>query len=169
MKEFYSFGGMGIGATASRACCGPFQRKALRLRLSSRAMSAIRRGVQLMEAEELAGYIRNGTRTVHVIDVRDDDRAGGHIRGSLHIPCYDFLSQCESYGSKWGSEHKVVFHCMMSQSRGPRCAIAFADNSQRLLGDGAPSTYLLQGGFQNVAANYNKFADIIEAFDSRYY
>jgi rhodanese-related sulfurtransferase len=65
---------------------------------------------------------------VLVVDVREDDFAGGHITGCIHFPV-----------DRWGSDYEldafiedqlcsrsdletVVVHCYLSQQRGPFCA-----------------------------------------------
>lgn len=52
-----------------------------------------------------------------VIDVRDGDRAGGHIAGSINEPSAKFLSGVDQLVSKAKDVPLVVFHCALSQIR----------------------------------------------------
>lgn len=88
---------------------------------------------------------------VVVVDVREDDYHGGHIRGALNVPKYEFGGRVAGLVERHGSgKGTVVFHCMMSQIRGPYCARVF---EQQLLASGAdeaarPRVCVLAGGFQ---------------------
>lgn len=66
---------------------------------------------------------RSGTL---VVDVRDEDRAGGHVAGSLHVPSESFHHDIERVRLAARGKQIVVFHCMQSQQRGPRCAMIMA-------------------------------------------
>ena len=61
-----------------------------------------------------------------VVDVRDYDYTGGHIKGAVNITADEF-SQDEDVDAlvqkvRAGGHERVVFHCMLSQQRGPFCA-----------------------------------------------
>lgn len=112
-----------------------------------------------MSALELAQLLRSdATRDgVVVVDVRDLDRAGGHIRGSVNIHADDFVRNASKHSAEWKGK-KVVFHCMYSQQRGPRCARAFAQVA-------SPETqvFVLVGGFRTMAAQ-PQCKDVLEGF-----
>lgn len=95
-----------------------------------------------------------------VVDVRDDDRAGGHIKGSIHVPSHDFRRRLPSLLIELKSKEAVVFHCMMSQRRGPSCASAFAksldDAAERHAIGTIPDVLLLEGGFMAFARHYSE-------------
>ena len=64
------------------------------------------------------------------MDCRDDDVKGGKIVGSLHLPDSQFdIKSIETImkaiESKKSKDVNVVFHCMESARRGPRCARRF--------------------------------------------
>ena len=122
--------------------------------------------MKTMAAFDLAVLLRDPETQpkVHVVDVRDSDRAGGHIKGSHHLPSESFLSNIDEYAVKWPKDSKIVFHCMMSQIRGPRCARAFARACKQHRGDDAPTVYILDQGFRYIAANHGSFSDIVEDF-----
>jgi rhodanese-related sulfurtransferase len=54
-----------------------------------------------------------------VIDVRDDDRVGGHIAGSIHVPSETFLTSVDDliHDPAVSGAKKVVFHCALSKER----------------------------------------------------
>lgn len=64
--------------------------------------------------------------SVLVVDVRDSDFEGGHIRGCLNRPALNF-DQDADVDEFIDRELKpgiktVVMHCALSQVRGPHCA-----------------------------------------------
>ena len=52
-----------------------------------------------------------------VVDVRDDDYAGGHIKGCLRAPFQKYEAGVSHLVSKLKGVPTVVFHCMFSQVR----------------------------------------------------
>jgi rhodanese-related sulfurtransferase len=58
-----------------------------------------------------------------VVDVRDDDYEGGHIKGCVHSPSASLLSGgVDQLREKLKDTPVVVFHCALSQVRGPKAA-----------------------------------------------
>lgn len=63
---------------------------------------------------------------VMILDVRDEDFAGGHIKGCKNVPSYELSSEDEL--DKFITTHlsdgidTVIVHCYLSQQRGPTCA-----------------------------------------------
>lgn len=100
-----------------------------------------------------------------VVDVRDEDRAGGHIKGSVHAPSAEFERAVGAYVTQWKDAEMVVFHCMLSQMRGPACARTF----QRAVDDAvktgslasAPQVLVLEGGFRAFARGYSKERQVL--------
>lgn len=53
-----------------------------------------------------------------VVDVRDDDYEGGHIKGCIHSPSASFLNGgVDALREKLKNTPVVVFHCALSQVR----------------------------------------------------
>lgn len=69
--------------------------------------------------------------SVTVIDVRDDDYIGGHIRNSVHSPSSTLDHQIPELIRKLGQQDVVVFHCSLSQQRGPGAALRYMRERQR--------------------------------------
>ncbi|KAL8941700.1 MAG: hypothetical protein Q9216_002073, partial [Gyalolechia sp. 2 TL-2023] len=61
--------------------------------------------------------------TLAIIDVRDSDHAGGHIRSSLHVPSSTLDHRLPELVRTLKCKEKVVFHCALSQQRGPGAAM----------------------------------------------
>lgn len=126
-----------------------------------------------LSPEAALDYLRNSTRTV-IVDVREEDRAGGHIKGSYHIPAPKFLRNPARYLSLADDADRIIFHCMFSQSRGPTCANAFVDQLvQRIMDDPdapSPEVCVLSGGFRAFAKLVTDGnMDVVEDFDPTYY
>ena len=72
---------------------------------------------------------REDKKTTCVLDVRDEDFQGGHIRGCLNIWSEEFYEDenVDSLIQKFGllRYRQVVVTCFMSQQRGPFCAKRF--------------------------------------------
>lgn len=109
---------------------------------------------QRMTATQLANMLKSGGTPV-IIDVRDEDFAGGHIRSAENIPVDNFQDDddVDELVRKYQDTSRLVFHCMLSQVRGPFCAKRFLSRMAVTL-DGAekvPAVYVLTGGYENFA------------------
>ncbi|KAI0566535.1 rhodanese-like protein [Gracilaria domingensis] len=108
-----------------------------------------------------------------VIDVREDDRVGGHIKSSIHVPAPDLRRDPSRYLKCINGADTVVFHCMYSQLRGPTCAVRFwyALDAARKEGrlQTVPEVVILEGGFAAFVKGKKLPEDLIEAFDRRYH
>ena len=138
-----------------------------------------------------------------VVDTRDDDAAGGCIRGALHLPDgrFDASSVAQilqrvrheaaahlekdacaaddeggsaaSVGAAAGPSEEgrclVVFHCMESVRRGPRCARRFVDAMQALAAEShAPPALhvrVLEGGADQWMRHHFEDARLVEGYD----
>ncbi|KAF7846132.1 hypothetical protein BT93_L5185 [Corymbia citriodora subsp. variegata] len=118
--------------------------------------------VPRISREELAGHVRNKSPTLAVIDVRDSDYVGGHIAGGTNVPVNTQDYRIPELVRTLKDKDTVVFHCALSQQRGPRSALRYLRERERMLGghvekaDGgagdAPTVkgqtvYILEGGF----------------------
>ena len=63
---------------------------------------------------------------VAVVDVRDNDHVGGHIKGSQWVPVDQLDARMPELLRTNKDKERVVFHCMLSQQRGPKAALAYA-------------------------------------------
>ncbi|TDH65075.1 uncharacterized protein CCR75_006056 [Bremia lactucae] len=125
-----------------------------------------------MQPSVLAEILRNpdlsSSRYV-IIDVRDTDYAGGHIRSAVNIPEEFFMDndRVDVLVDKYKDKDLIVFHCMMSQIRGPSCAKRFKSRMDVVL-DGAklkPRVLILHGGYESFQRTYKDEVDLIEMDD----
>lgn len=110
------------------------------------------------------------TKPPVIIDVREEDRRGGHIKSSLHIPAPTFRADPSKYLYLCDKSDRIIFHCMYSQVRGPTCAAVFANAIEKAMEHGSvknvPEVVVLEGGFQAFAAAVSSDqSDLLEAFD----
>ena len=62
-----------------------------------------------------------------IIDVRGDDHVGGHIRSSINAPSDTLDWRIPELVRTLADKEVVVFHCALSQERGPRAARAYME------------------------------------------
>eukprot|EP00439_Symbiodinium_sp_Y106_P025286 s8060_g3.t1 len=97
-------------------------------------------------ARPVAAATRRAAPLCLLIDVRGEDRASGHIEGSVHEPTSfqaPLLNRVPELVAKFSKERLVIFHCQYSLHRGPQCANWYreqAPTSQRVA--------VLEGGFR---------------------
>eukprot|EP01031_Cornospumella_fuschlensis_P037307 gene37307-45294_t len=105
-----------------------------------------------------------------IVDVRDDEEFEyGHIVGAKHLPSEywqdnrficDFLASSAKYDN-------LIFHCQMSQVRGPtcarRCAEVLSESVEQGLLDAAnvPKVLILKGGFQQFGARHKDDPELV--------
>ena len=79
-----------------------------------------------MSREQLSSLLLSTDASkVAVIDVRDHDHIGGHIKSSTHIPSSSLDHQTPSIVRTMAGKEIVVFHCALSQQRGPAAALRY--------------------------------------------
>ncbi|KAI1746906.1 Rhodanese-like protein [Xylaria castorea] len=64
-------------------------------------------------------------KSIAIVDVRDDDHIGGHIRTSMHFPSRSFDVTMPTLLRRLADKETVVFHCALSQQRGPSAALRY--------------------------------------------
>lgn len=103
-----------------------------------------------------------------IIDVRDDDHVGGHIRTSTHVPSRGLEKQLPALVRALLDREVVVFHCALSQQRGPAAARRYlrereggvvreweeGDGEKVEGGVGGQKVYVLEGGFLSWQEKY---------------
>lgn len=62
---------------------------------------------------------------IAIVDVRDDDHVGGHIRFSIHLPSSTFNHRIGETIDLLADKNIVIFHCALSQQRGPGAALNY--------------------------------------------
>lgn len=62
---------------------------------------------------------------IAIVDVRDVDHVGGHIRSSIHVPSSTLDYRTKEIVDTLADKDVVVFHCSLSQQRGPGAALKY--------------------------------------------
>ncbi|KAL6905289.1 hypothetical protein ACP4OV_002890 [Aristida adscensionis] len=106
------------------------------------------RSVSYVSAAKLLSMARGNPRLA-IIDVRDDERSSqAHIPGSHHFPSRGFAARMPELATTAAGRDTLVFHCALSQVRGPSCARMFADYLSETKEDsGINSIMVLELGF----------------------
>lgn len=128
----------------------------------------------------LQGHTNLGSK-FQVIDVRDSDYVGGHIVNSLHIEASKFQNTQSSKMMhdlvsklRKNNQDTVVFHCMLSQQRGPSSAMKFmrylsermntSDDSEEIGFVKNIKVYVLLGGFGKWQQEYGEDSKLTEDY-----
>lgn len=85
-----------------------------------------------MSREQLAELIRSKAPGVAVVDVRDSDFIGGHIVGCQNVPTSTHDYRMPELVRTLKDQETVVFHCALSQQRGPSSALRYLRERERL-------------------------------------
>ncbi|ODN83424.1 hypothetical protein L202_01566 [Cryptococcus amylolentus CBS 6039] len=128
-----------------------------------------------INAEELAELIKakpaSEVKDWAVVDVRDSDFAGGNIVTALNYPSDTFHAKVDELAEKLETVPKVVFHCALSQARGPKAARIYAETRAHHYPN--PSTpqeiYVLRDGFSGFQSRYRHDPELIEKFNKYYH
>lgn len=127
--------------------------------------------IKYISAPTLRAWIQQGHTNLGqkflVVDVRDSDFFGGNIAGAVHYPSTTIEQHMEQLMQDIRSRNAsvVVFHCMLSQQRGPRSALKFG----RYLESSLPreleiETAVLQGGFNGWQRRYGEEEGMCENY-----
>ncbi|KAF2748635.1 Rhodanese-like protein [Sporormia fimetaria CBS 119925] len=80
-----------------------------------------------------------------IIDVRDSDHIGGHILGSRWVPSSSLDAKIPELVRELQDKETVVFHCALSQQRGPSAALRYLRERERLI-NGSEGEAVREGG-----------------------
>ncbi|KAI0373673.1 Rhodanese-like protein [Pilatotrama ljubarskyi] len=124
--------------------------------------------LKYISPDELAAIIKSDKipgKDYCVIDVRDDDWVGGNIKGAHNAPSSQFYVHVHDLVQKTKSVPTVVFHCALSQVRGPKAARIYAEARDQLEGDGEDIPHqvlILRGGFSDFQAKFKDDPELVE-------
>lgn len=125
-----------------------------------------------------------------IIDVRDSDHIGGHIRGSTWVPSSELDFKMPELLRTLRDKDTVVFHCALSQQRGPSAALRYLREKERVQGSGGvvsegevkeegegvdkeggeektekkQKVYVLRGGFTEWQEKYGEDGELTEGY-----
>ncbi|KAB8292578.1 hypothetical protein EYC80_008283 [Monilinia laxa] len=109
-------------------------------------------------------------RNLAIIDVRDDDHIGGHIKHSTHIPSSTLDYKIPELVRKLKDKDTVVFHCALSQQRGPSAALRYIRERERLVGTGVVGETMKKNKEENTekkADDDGKWEDVAEGTEKK--
>jgi rhodanese-related sulfurtransferase len=128
-----------------------------------------------IEASTLSSWLKSPDRYKRgidfaIIDVRDSDFIGGHIVSAINVPSSDVLKNPAALYDQVSEAKIVIFHCALSQVRGPKSAAAY----QRVLlekagGDSeklCQQVLVLRGGFTQWQGHYGHDKDLTVEYDA---
>ncbi|KAJ8102916.1 Rhodanese-like domain-containing protein [Lipomyces tetrasporus] len=117
-----------------------------------------------------------------IIDVRDDDYAGGHIKTSRHHPSSSFATGLPYLHAELQKFPVLVFHCALSQQRGPAAASMYMRYKDMTGPHKTPGSeyadqktgpeqevYVLKGGFTEWQREFGKDERLTEDYDEGYW
>lgn len=116
-------------------------------------------------------FVPSSSRRFAIVDVRDSDFIGGHIKGCLHYPAGNFNETLPELRNKLIASHvqDVVFHCALSQVRGPKSALRFLRSIESLDADektkfAGLNVWVLDGGFTRWQLEYGDDTEVTEDY-----
>ncbi|KAF6755882.1 Rhodanese-like domain-containing protein [Ephemerocybe angulata] len=126
-----------------------------------------------MTAEELAALMKSGEKVPSkdflVVDVRDDDFAGGNIVGARNHPANKFMLSVPGLVKETKDLPLVVFHCALSQIRGPKAARIYEETRKNLFPDATGEIVVLREGFTKFQSLYKDDPTLVEKWDEHYW
>lgn len=122
--------------------------------------------------EALAELLLSSARlSVAIIDVRDSDHVGGHIKGSTWVPSNTIDFRMPEILRILKDKDQVVFHCALSQQRGPSAALRYARAREDMIGKSLAGNEkneqeicVLDGGFTMWQAKYGEDERLTEDY-----
>ncbi|OQE32091.1 hypothetical protein PENSTE_c001G04395 [Penicillium steckii] len=122
-----------------------------------------------MNRDALSALLKSTTEAdrLAVIDVRDSDHVGGHIKASNWVPSSTLDVRLPELLRTLKDKEMVVFHCALSQQRGPSAALRYARERERTLSPEEyqkQEVYVLEGGFVQWQEKYGKDEQLTEAY-----
>ena len=132
--------------------------------------------LKFINPSTLSPWFRGGSPTGNgkfaVVDVRDSDFVGGNIKGCYHYPAGNFhYTLPELYKRLIDNEiSDVVFHCALSQVRGPSSTLKFLRSMNELseVDQKAMETkrvWVLRGGFTQWQEEFGNDTSVTENYD----
>ncbi|RKP05125.1 hypothetical protein THASP1DRAFT_26326 [Thamnocephalis sphaerospora] len=129
--------------------------------------------VEYIDCDTLADMLRDTTLTPRVDYVVVD---GGNIPSAINVPAHKLTEQLEHLVTAYGHVPKIIFHCALSQVRGPRsaglyhkAALMAAETVETNPSPDATivtqDVLVLRGGFALWQARFKDHTDMIENYD----
>lgn len=132
--------------------------------MSTESVATLRR----MSREQLSSLLLSPDASkLAIIDVRDDDHVGGHINSSTHVPSLSLDYRIPELVRTMAGKEVVIFHCALSQQRGPTAALRYMREKESKMkrGDagketGPPAIGVKNGSIQKVSPPASKEQEV---------
>ncbi|KAJ7069600.1 Rhodanese-like domain-containing protein [Mycena amicta] len=128
--------------------------------------------VKYISRDELADLIKSESKVSGkdylVVDVRDDDFAGGNIVNAKNIPSREFSVGVFNLAQHSKNVEVMVFHCALSQVRGPKAARIYEETRQNLnleAQHGPQEVFVLRDGFTEFQRKFKDDPVLVEKWD----
>jgi Cdc25 family phosphatase len=132
-----------------------------------------------IDVETVASWLKDPTKIqgtdFQIIDVRDLDFKGGNIVGAKNIPLHTIQENPTAILEKLNNSQstppkKLVFHCALSQQRGPKAANTYLrmlndELYKKVGGVKEQEVLVLRGGFEGFQEKYREDKELVENFD----
>ncbi|KAI9465528.1 Rhodanese-like domain-containing protein [Lactarius psammicola] len=120
-----------------------------------------------ISADELSAIIKSNKiprKDYLVVDVRDSDFIGGHITNCHRSPSTTFLDKLDDLVKDTKDIPQVIFHCALSQQRGPKAARQYYDRCNQLRDDNdiPHEVLILRGGFTEFQEKFKDDPQLVE-------
>ncbi|KAJ9050707.1 Cdc25 phosphatase Ibp1 [Entomophthora muscae] len=125
------------------------------------------RYIEPIELSSMMNYLKLN-KDYSIIDVRDADFIGGNIVGAINVPSQYFHNHKAGLAEKLSSVPKIIFHCALSQERGPKCARIYHSyltevaQGKELSDDFTQEVMILRGGFTAWQTLFSKDSALTE-------
>ncbi|KAI9264898.1 Rhodanese-like domain-containing protein [Phascolomyces articulosus] len=122
-----------------------------------------------IESENVVELVRDKSKIPEkdylIVDVRDNDFRGGNIPGAINVPARQLLDCGNDLIAKYRQVPLVIFHCALSQQRGPKAARIY-NEMRHLTGEkGDQKVVVMRNGFDGWHARYHKEKDLIANYE----
>jgi len=134
------------------------------------AMALVPSIMRWITATELRDIIKGAGKPLldyAIVDVRDADYDGGNIPNCIHIPSLNFHGQVNELVEQLKSTSTVVFHCYLSQQRGPKAARVFSEVREDILTPeqiNQQEILVLRGGFCEFQERFKNDPELVENY-----
>ncbi|KAL0088159.1 Rhodanese-like domain-containing protein [Phycomyces blakesleeanus] len=122
-----------------------------------------------IEPEDLKSIVKDSSLTPQkdyvIVDVRDLDYEGGHIPGAVNVPAHELMDKANTLVEEYKDVPLVIFHCALSQVRGPKSARIYNETKSLLKPESTQQVKILRGGFEGWHAKFKQDQSLLESYD----